>query len=98
MNPVEIKTITAQLRLYIARSTPNSMRAEQNLVAALKEMNDAGSHIAVEFIDVFTHPKRAITEGIIVTPTLVVITANGRTTMMGDLTDSGKLEMLLRSL
>jgi circadian clock protein KaiB len=86
------------LRLYVAASTPNSTRAESNLLAALKDMGAEGGGPELEIVDVFTHPKRALTDGVIVTPTLIGIVANGRKTMMGDLSDSAKLKMLLVSL
>jgi circadian clock protein KaiB len=86
------------LRLYVAGSTPNSTRAESNLLAAIKEMDAEGGRLELEIVDVFTHPKRALTDGVIVTPTLIGIVANGRKTLMGDLTDSAKLKLLLASL
>ena len=89
---------TGLLRLYVAGSTPNSARAESNLLAAIKEMDAGGGRLELEIVDVFTHPKRALTDGVIVTPTLIGIVANGRKTIMGDLTDSAKLRLLLTSL
>lgn len=86
------------LRLYIARSTPNSVRAEQNLRAALDEFDSHGVRLPLEIVDVFTNPKRALNDGVIVTPTLFGLTPHGRTTMMGDLTDTAKLRVLLRTL
>ncbi len=83
------------LRLYVARDTPNSARAERNLMAALK---DLGGGLGLEIVDVFTHPKRAITDGVIVTPMLIGLRAKGRLTMIGDLTDTAKLLALLQSL
>jgi hypothetical protein len=74
------------------------MRAEHNLRAALLEFDDDGTRIELEVVDVFTHPKRAIIDGVIVTPTLIGIVADGRTTMMGDLTDTAKLRHLLQNL
>jgi circadian clock protein KaiB len=89
---------TSLLRLYVAGSTPNSTRAESNLLAAINEMGAEGAGVDLEIVDVFTHPKRALTDGVIVTPTLIGIVANRRKTMMGDLTDSAKLKLLLASL
>jgi circadian clock protein KaiB len=96
--PVSEHRRTGLLRLYVAGSTPNSTRAEANLLAAMKEMGAEGGSVNLEIVDVFTHPKRALTDGVIVTPTLIGIVANGRKTMMGDLTDSAKLKLLLTSL
>jgi circadian clock protein KaiB len=87
-----------RLRLYIARSTPNSMRAEHNLLAALKALSDAGHAIELEIIDVFTHPKRAVTDRVIVTPTLIGLKDNERTVIMGDLSDGIQLKLFLERL
>jgi circadian clock protein KaiB len=87
----------AKLRLYIARSTPNSMRAERNLLSALAELGDAAQDFELEIVDVFTQAKRAITDGVIVTPTLISVLGTARATILGDLTDHGKLMVLLQS-
>jgi hypothetical protein len=74
------------------------MRAESNLLAAIKAMGDERQGLELEIVDVFRHPKRALTDGVIVTPTLIGVGCNGRHTMMGDLTDSGQLKLLLAGL
>jgi KaiB domain len=84
------------LRLYIASSTPNSQRAKANLDSALREFA-ASRSIRVEIIDVLTDAKRVATDSVIVTPTLVVIGPKRRFVMIGDLSDPGKLEGLLKS-
>lgn len=86
------------LRLYIARSTPNSVRAEESLRAAVAELDGHGVQLPIEIVDVFTNPKRAIIDGVIVTPTLFALLPNRRITMMGDLTDTVRLHGLLRTL
>jgi circadian clock protein KaiB len=87
-----------RIRLYVARATPNSTRAEHNLKAALSCIDDAAKRLALEIIDVFSEPKRAIADGVIVTPTLIGLKDRQRLTMMGDLSDSGKLKLLLEAL
>ena len=84
------------LRLYIASSTPNSQRAQANLDAALRELTVPPT-FRVEIIDVLTDAKRVATDSVIVTPTLVVIGPKRRFVMIGDLSDPGKLEGLLKS-
>jgi hypothetical protein len=96
--PEDAKPAAVRLRLYIARSTPNSVRAEQNLAAALKEMSEENRELELEIVDVFTHPKRALTDSVMITPTLIRIGTNGRSTMIGDLSDGAKLRLFLRSL
>jgi hypothetical protein len=84
------------LRLYIASSTPNSQRAKANLDAALREFA-ASRNFRVEIIDVLTDAKRVATDSVIVTPTLMAIGPKRRLVMIGDLSDPGKLEGLLKS-
>jgi len=84
------------LRLYIASSTPNSQRAQANLDAALREFTVPPT-FRVEIIDVLTDAKRVATDSVIVTPTLMVIGPKRRLVMIGDLSDPGKLEGLLKS-
>jgi circadian clock protein KaiB len=79
------------LRLYIASTTPNSERARANLGAALRE-STAFPAYRVELIDVLADAKRAVIDNVIVTPTLVAIGPKRRLVMMGDLSDSNKLE------
>jgi circadian clock protein KaiB len=87
-----------RLRLYVAKATPNSARAERNLTAALASFGPEISAFDVEIIDVFTHGKRAVTDGVIVTPTLIAVGHGKRLMMMGDLTDATKLRHLLEGL
>ena len=84
------------LRLYIASTTPNSERAKANLERALQDFAaQPGYH--VELIDVLADARRAVTDNVIVTPTLVVLGPKRRLVMIGDLSDSGKLQGLLKS-
>jgi len=58
-----------QFRLFTAGSTPNSMQALANL-SSFCRAHLAGRH-EIDIVDVFDHPKRALSEGIFLTPTLV---------------------------
>ena len=58
-----------RFRLYVGGDTPNSAQALANLRAFVhKHLADA---CAVEIVDVFREPARALTAGIFMTPTLV---------------------------
>jgi len=94
----QARETNGRLRLYIAKSTPNSMRAEHNLATALKELSGEGCTVELEIIDVFSHPKRAVTDGIIVTPTLIGLKNSGRTLIMGDLSNNIQLKLFLENL
>ena len=56
-------------RLYIAGDAPNSLQAIANL-AQLCETHLPDRH-EIEIVDVLLEPKRALTESIFLTPTLV---------------------------
>jgi hypothetical protein len=85
----------AQLRLYIAASTPNSVRAEQHLAAALTSLGDLAGDLDLDVIDVFVNGKRAIHDGVIVTPTLIVVCGPQRFMIVGDMLDSALLRSML---
>ncbi|MDB5687569.1 MAG: hypothetical protein JWR77_2158 [Rhizorhabdus sp.] len=84
-----------QLRLYVARSTPNSVRAEHNLSTVLAELEHQRISPILEIIDVFSQPKRAITDGVVVTPTLIGLVTGRRIMLMGDLADQSHLKRTL---
>jgi len=83
----------AWLRLYVARGTPNSARAEQNLAAALVGRDDLRLHL--EIIDVFVEARRALRDGVTVTPTLIACKGDQRQMLIGDLTETKRLELVL---
>jgi len=84
-----------QICLFIAGQTPNSLRAQQNLRDAINAMKDAAVLLNVEVIDVFKGPKRAIADGILVTPTLVARYSGKRVMMVGDLGNAPALRSIL---
>jgi circadian clock protein KaiB len=80
---------TGTFRLYIAGDAPNSRRAVANLTAFCNRYLPNRHHI--EIVDVFEHPKRALEEGILLTPLLVIASASPAKRIVGDLTDSSVL-------
>jgi circadian clock protein KaiB len=58
-----------RLRLYVAGRLPCSIEAEANLDRLCAEQD--GDRPGVEIVDVLLEPERALSDGIIVTPTLV---------------------------
>ncbi len=85
----------AHIRLYIAGGTPNSLRAQHNLLIALAELAKTATQSHLEVIDVFQGPKRAIVDGILVTPTLLAQFPDKRVMMVGDLSDAAALGSFL---
>jgi circadian clock protein KaiB len=56
-------------RLYVAGDGPNSMQAIANLRSLCEEFLPGRNEI--ELIDVLREPKRALDDGVLLTPTLV---------------------------
>jgi circadian clock protein KaiB len=58
-----------KFRLYVAAGAPNSIQAVVNLAAICRAY--LPNRHEIEVIDVFREPKRALADGIFMTPTLV---------------------------
>ena len=58
-----------KFRLYISGHSPNSVQAVANLNALGRE-HLAGCH-EIEIVDVLNEPKRALSDSVLLTPTLV---------------------------
>jgi circadian clock protein KaiB len=58
-----------RFRLYVAGDAQNSAQALGNLTALCKA--HLKGRYAIEIVDVFRDPKRALADGILMTPTLV---------------------------
>jgi circadian clock protein KaiB len=61
-----------KFRLYVAGDTPNSAHAVANLIAFCKA--HLVNRYEIEIVDVLQQPKRALTDSIFMTPTLLTIT------------------------
>ena len=82
-----------RLRLYVAANAPNSNEALQNL-ETLCRTHLAGRH-TIEIIDVFTQPQRALDDGVLLTPTLLVLTGDRPKLVVGTLSHAA---VVLRAL
>jgi two-component sensor histidine kinase len=96
--PYEGVVLPSRLRLYVAKLSANSVLAEGNLASAMNNFPDQGRTLGLEIIDVLAHPKRALTDGVIVTPTLIGLKTVGQLTIVGSLADPAQLRLLLQSL
>jgi circadian clock protein KaiB len=74
------------LRLYIAGSAPNSVRALAN-VRAICDEHFADGH-DLEVVDLVLHPERALADEIIVTPTLLKLSPLPVARVIGNLSDT----------
>lgn len=82
-------TTTVNLRLYIAGSAPNSVQAVTNLKRICHE-HLRGVH-RLQIVDILEHPQRAMSAGILVTPTLVKLSPSPATQVVGNLSDTEKV-------
>ncbi len=77
------------VRLYITGVAPNSMRAVENLRALCAA--HFGDRYRLEIVDVLREPLRALSDNVLVTPTLVRLAPGARTSVVGDLSDERKV-------
>lgn len=65
-----------RLRLFVAGTAPNSIRALHNARALHDRL--AGREVELEIVDVFVEPSRALDEGVLLTPMLVLVVEAGQ--------------------
>jgi len=82
-----------KFRLYVANETQNSQRAVANL-SALCRAHLPQRH-AIEIVDVLKWPKRALADGILMTPTLLKLAPGPVTKIIGTL---GQTHIVLEAL
>ena len=75
-----------KLRLYVAGDAPNSAQAVANLTALCRK-NLLDRH-EIEVVDVFREPKRALEDGIYMTPTLVKLAPSPALRIVGTLSET----------
>ncbi len=84
-----------ELRLYVVRGAKNSSRALANLTAILQQHFADDFHL--EVVDVLQDPRRALADGILVTPTLVKLSPAPRALVAGDLSQTERVLQALAS-
>ena len=77
------------MRLYVAGDGPNSIAARKNLQRLL-EPYDPSTH-TLEIVDCLQEPLRTLREGVLVTPTLVRLQPEPSQTIIGSLSDAGRV-------
>jgi circadian clock protein KaiB len=91
----KVKKMALLLRLYVAGNAPNSLRAVANTKAICEEYLTA--RYELEIVDLLKHPERAIADGIIVTPTLLRLQPLPVQRMIGNLSDTDQVLLMLAS-
>jgi circadian clock protein KaiB len=80
------RRVIFKFRLYIAGDTQNSAQAVANLTALCLASLPDRHHI--EVVDVFREPKRALADGILMTPTLVKLAPSPVRRIVGTLSQT----------
>jgi len=77
---------TYHFRLYVAGDAPNSVLAVANLHTLCREHFE-GQH-RIEIVDVTREPKRALSDNVLLTPTLLRLAPGPERKILGNLSDS----------
>jgi circadian clock protein KaiB len=77
------------LRLFVAGNAPNSLLAIAN-IKAICDLHFAARH-EIEIVDLLKHPRRALTDGILVTPTLLKLSPLPVQRVIGNLADTAQV-------
>ena len=84
----EVTTVVV-LRLYIVGGAPNSVQALANLEKICQEYLKDGYKL--EVVDVLEHPRRAMAEGVLVTPSLAKLSPGPAANVVGNLSAKTKV-------
>jgi circadian clock protein KaiB len=84
---------TVRLRLYVAGNAPNSLQATANARAICAEHFPSCHEI--EIVDLLKEPLRALDDGVLVTPTLLKLSPLPAQRVIGNLSDSAQVLLLL---
>lgn len=82
-------TTVVVMRLYVAGRAPNSVKAITNLEAICRQHFKDGYRL--EIIDVCEHPRRALDDGILVTPSLAKLSPSPGANVFGNLSDTSSV-------
>jgi circadian clock protein KaiB len=82
-------TTVVVMRLYVAGRAPNSVKAIANLDAICRQHFKDGYKL--EIVDVCEHPRRALDDGILVTPILTKVSPSPGANVIGNLSDTSSV-------
>jgi len=74
------------MRLYVAGRAPNSVKAIANIEAICRQHLKEGYKL--EIVDVCEHPRRALDDGVLVTPSLTKVSPSPGANIIGNLSDT----------
>ena len=82
-------TTVVVMCLYVAGKAPNSVKAIANLRAICRRYLKDGYKL--EIVDVCEHPRRALADGVPVTPSLAKVSPGPASNVIGNLSDTGNV-------
>ena len=85
----EAVTTVVVMRLYIAGGAPNSVKAIANLETICRQHFKTGYKL--EIVDVCEYPRRALDDGILVTPSLAKLSPSPGANIIGNLSDTSSV-------
>src|SRR6187401_2301346 len=77
------------MRLYVAGRAPNSVKAIANLESICRQHLKDGYKL--EIVDVCEHPRRAMDDGVLVTPSLAKLSPSPGANIIGNLSDTSSV-------
>ena len=81
------------LRLYVTEMAPNSTQAIANITQICQEYNL--KEVDLQIIDIFENPQQALSDSILVSPTLVKVSPPPKRIIIGDLRDKERVVEIL---
>ena len=82
-------TTVVVMRLYVAGRAPNSVKAIANLEAICRQ--HFKDNYKLEIVDVCEFPRRALDDGILVTPSLAKLSPSPGANVIGNLSDTSSV-------
>ena len=82
-------TTVVVMCLYVAGKAPNSVKAIANLEAICRRHLKDGYKL--EVVDVCENPRRALADGVLVTPSLSKVSPAPASQVIGNLSDTGSV-------
>jgi circadian clock protein KaiB len=82
-------TTVVVMCLYVAGRAPNSVKAIANLEAICRRHLNGGYKL--EIVDVCEHPRRALADGVLVTPSLTKVSPTPTANVVGNLSDTSSV-------
>jgi circadian clock protein KaiB len=78
-----------KLRLYVAGTTPRSLRAVQNIKRICEDV--LSNQYDLEVVDVYKEPNRLAADQVVAIPTLIKIAPGAIKRLVGDLSEESKV-------